>query len=71
MSKKIKNDPTTEWMSKHPQEIFKHAGQYIAISDFKVVASGRSSTEVIQKVHERDPKATPRIMKVPPDGLLI
>ena len=71
MSKKIKNDPTTEWMAKNPKEIFKHAGQYIAISNFQVVASGSSSTEVIRKVHQIDPNAKPRIMKVPPDSLSI
>lgn len=71
MSKKVKNDPTTEWMSKHPQEIFKHAGEYIAISNFKIVASGSTSTEVVRKVQKIDPNIIPRIMKVPPTGLLI
>ena len=71
MRRKIKNDPTTEWMAKNPKEIFKHAGRYIAVSNFKVVASGSTSTEVIRKVQKIDPKVIPRIMKVPPDGLLI
>ncbi len=71
MSKRVKNDPTTEWMARNPQEIFKHAGRYIAVSNFQVVASGSTSTEVIRKVQKIDPNIMPRIMKVPPKDLLI
>jgi hypothetical protein len=61
----------TEWMAKNPQKIFKYAGEYIAIDNFKVIASGTSSVEVMHKVEKIDPTIKPLIMKVPPDGLSI
>ena len=71
MSKKVKNDPTTEWMAKNPDEILKHAGRYIAVSNFQVVASGSTSSVVARRAQQIDPQSKPRIIKVPPDGLLI
>lgn len=71
MEDDIKDDPVTEWMANNPHEIFKHAGQYIAISGFKVIAFGTTSVEVMNKVVKIDPTIRPLIMKVPPDGLSI
>ena len=71
MSDKRIDDPITEWMAKNPRKIFKHAGEYIAIDNFEIIASGNSSIDVMHKVERINPTIKPFIMKVPPDGLSI
>jgi hypothetical protein len=65
-------DPTTEWIALNSKEIFKKfSGQYIAIVNQKIIASGTSSTKVIKKAHKILPDKEPVLMKVPPEGILI
>lgn len=55
----------TKWISEHSEEVFKYEGLYIGIVDGKIVASAKTSAEVIQQV----PDANPVIMLVPRKGL--
>lgn len=67
----IEYDPVTRWLAKHSKEVSKFAGQYIGIEkhDFRIVASGATSTEVEYAAQKNDPNIEIILYKVPLSGL--
>jgi hypothetical protein len=65
----IEYDPLTDWLTKHSEEVSKFAGQCIGIDkrDFKIVASGRTPTEVMDVAQKIDPKIEIALCEVPSD----
>ena len=53
-----------EWIGSHPEEVEKHAGEWIAIVENKIVAHGESLHEVRKKAKELTGKE-PLVFKVP------
>jgi len=53
------------WVSKHQKELAKYAGKWIAVLRNKLIASGGSVTEVMQKVKEKGIKELPLVTMVP------
>jgi hypothetical protein len=57
-----------KWIANHPNDILKHQGEYIGIVDGEIVASARTSGEVMKMVQQIRPDSVPVIMLVPPNG---
>ena len=62
MSDERLNDPVTEWIARHQNELSKHAGKYIGLehtgtdsNSYRIVASGSTSTELVSKVQTNGP----------------
>ena len=63
----VEYDPVTKWLAKHTEEVSKYAGQCIGIDkhDFKIVASGTTSVEVVRAAQKIDPRIEIILYKVP------
>ncbi len=54
-----------EWISKHPKEVAKYEGKWVAITKDGIVASGDSIKEIDKELSGKNIKEQPLIMKIP------
>ncbi len=52
-------------------DLSKYSGQYVAIVDDKVVASGDNAKEVMETATKKYPNKTPLLAKIPKEEALI
>lgn len=53
-----------EWISKHPQELEKHSGKWVAVTKDGIISSSESLKEAREKAKEKI-KEEPLMFKVP------
>jgi len=68
---RVQIDPVTLWIAEHRTEVNEHQNEYIGIdaNNFRIVASGSTSTEVFMRVQNINPNIEIIMFKVPPNGL--
>ena len=54
-----------EWISKHPKEVSKYEGKWVAITTDGIIASGDSIKEIDIELAGKKIKEQPLIMKIP------
>ncbi len=52
-------------------ELGKHLGQWIAVVDNEIVASGETAKEVYEKAKQKYPDSEPFIMKIPKETVML
>lgn len=65
----MQSDRNHRWLATHPKELAKHFGQWIAVVEEKIVASGKDLKKVVEEA--RKFSSQPLLMKVPDDGVLV
>jgi len=58
-----------DWFVK--ADLTKYRGNYVVIRGRKVVFSGKNLSQLISKFHNRYPRETPIVTKIPKDEVLI
>ena len=59
----MSTDPDQKWLAEHPEVLAKHVGQWIAVKDGRVLASGKDFKQVAADAHRLAPD--PLFQKVP------
>ncbi len=54
-----------EWISKHPKEVSKYEGKWVAVTVGGIVASGETIKEIREELSKKNIKEEPLIMKIP------
>ena len=59
-----------EWLNAHhPQLQRKYGGQYVAVVNQRVVASGKDARSVLKKASRYSPR--PHLAKIPQEGVMV
>ena len=60
-----------EYIMSISNKLGNYLGEWIAVVDNEIVASGESAKEVYQKAKEKYPKREPFIMKIPKETVML
>ncbi len=62
VEKKLEIKDDIEWIASNPEELKQFKGKYVAISENKILGSGKTSKEAFDEAKRKDPTCDPLIM---------